>query len=148
MRRAGMVLLIFCLLPVWALAEDTTVRPGDLTPYISEGDYGFPVDELLLLLGCAASQDDAGEPVFDASSRAVLEAYQEDHGLEITGYFDAETLCLLLECPPNAREVWIPMHGGEKYHEIPGCSGMIYPCLMPVSCAEACGFAACEVCVR
>lgn len=147
MRKRILLLIVVLLLNGLALAAtDTSARPDDTSVYISEGDYGHPIDELLALLGCEGAETAAGEPVFDAASRAVLEAYQEKHGLEVTGCFDPETLCLLLGCPSDAREVWIPMHGGDKYHDQPDCSGMLYPCLVPVGCAEACGYAACENC--
>ena len=42
--------------------------------------------------------------------------------------------------------VWIPTHGGTKYHAYSGCSGMIDPQKVDLGYAEARGFTACKRC--
>jgi len=44
------------------------------------------------------------------------------------------------------RLCWLPMHGGEKRHSNPRCSGMDLPRLITVRAAEALGFGPCEIC--
>lgn len=47
---------------------------------------------------------------------------------------------------PTEEMVWIPTHGGTKYHSRAGCSNMIDPAQVPISEAIARGFGPCGRC--
>lgn len=47
---------------------------------------------------------------------------------------------------PTEEMVWIPTHGGTKYHSRAGCSNMIDPAQVPISQAIARGFGPCGRC--
>lgn len=51
-----------------------------------------------------------------------------------------------VEFTPTGRTVWIPTHGGTKYHSHSGCSNMISPQKVDLGYAEARGFGACKRC--
>lgn len=51
-----------------------------------------------------------------------------------------------VEFTPTGRTVWIPTHGGTKYHSHSGCSNMINPQKVDLGYAEARGFDACKRC--
>ena len=51
-----------------------------------------------------------------------------------------------VEFTPTGRTVWIPTHGGTKYHSHSGCSNMIDPQKVDLGYAEARGFGACKRC--
>ena len=46
----------------------------------------------------------------------------------------------------TGQMVWIPTHGGKKYHSNPNCSGMKGPEKVSLSTAKARGFTACKKC--
>ena len=46
----------------------------------------------------------------------------------------------------TGQMVWIPTHGGKKYHSNPNCSGMKGPEKVSISTAKARGFTACKKC--
>ena len=46
----------------------------------------------------------------------------------------------------TGQMVWIPTHGGKKYHSNPNCSGMKGPEKVDISTAKARGFTACKKC--
>ncbi len=49
---------------------------------------------------------------------------------------------------PEEVMVWIPIHGGQKYHKTSTCSSMEDPEYVTLSEAEARGFTACKRCYR
>ena len=51
-----------------------------------------------------------------------------------------------VEFTPTGRTVWIPTHGGTKYHSHSGCSNMIDPQKVDLGYAEARGYGACKRC--
>ena len=46
----------------------------------------------------------------------------------------------------TSQMVWIPTHGGKKYHSNPNCSGMKGPEKVSLSAAKSRGFTACKKC--
>ena len=46
------------------------------------------------------------------------------------------------------QQVWIPTHGGKKYHSKSSCSGMKDPEKVSLSTAKQRGFTACKKCYR
>ena len=69
---------------------------------------------------------------------------------EVVGELDPETLCALMGVYIDAYEdyylVWIPMHGGTRYHCDDECSNMDDPRLVPWECADLLGFTPCKRC--
>lgn len=144
---AGILILSILLTAAPSLAE----AAGDSLPpdYISYGDYGDTLGELQALLGIDERDEVSRKPCFGADTRDALESFQREHGLDVSGEFDGETLCLLLGLdvqPSEAPLVWIPMHSGACYHAAANCSGMLAPQQMPEACAMALGFIACQHC--
>lgn len=141
MRKFLAALLAFVLLCVPALANSSD--------YIQYGDTDEVVGELQSLLGVhETGRDDA--PIFGDSTLRAVESLQYDYGLPVTGEFDPETLCALMGVYIDAYEdyylVWIPMHGGTRYHCDDECSNMDGPRLIPWECADLLGFTPCKRC--
>ena len=118
--------------------------------FIGYGDSGQPLHSLFAGIGYTRYIcNDKDEPVFsDAELKALVE-YQAANMLAETGCFDIETLHSVLkvsEADYTDDIVWIPMHGGKKYHLRPACSKMIEPRQMPVDCAMILGFTPCQRC--
>ena len=147
MRRLTLIFLILALINATAFCE--SVQEYN---FISFGDEGYPVGAFFRIIGFtsvyydAPSDDD--EPVFTNSALEYLTAYQSEHGLEATGCFDSETaLYITADMEPEISTlVWIPMHGGHKYHNDPECSNMIGPREIPKSAALALDFTYCKRC--
>jgi len=146
--------LISCLLPILLIFSFACAEPEQEYKYISLGDSGFPIADLLHLIGCDYvfynGSDGLGEPVLEESAVECLQIFQDESGLEPTGVFDAETIILataIADADPNDL-VWIPMHGGQKYHRKEDCSNMIEPRQMPKACAAHFGFSPCGKCAR
>lgn len=144
-HRIFAALLALCLLFSAALAE------GYAAPnYISAEDYGEPLRVLQDYLGVTEIDPVRKQPCFGEQTLAALEQFQYEYGLEATYEFDAETLYTLLGLPAMDEYsdplVWIPMHGGERYHINPLCSLMLDPQQMPESCASALEYLPCSKC--
>lgn len=138
-----------------ALAEYGSVDPESETShpaYISLGDEGYPVGKLLELINCNAiyytGADNTGEPVFEGNAYQFLKEFQLANGLEESGCFDTETSLFITADFDIVIEklVWIPMHGGHKYHVDPECSNMSEPRQIPKSAAMALEFSYCKRC--
>ena len=118
--------------------------------YISAEDYGEPLRILQDYLGVTEIDYYSQEPWFGELTLSALEQFQYDCGLEMTYEFDSATLYTLLGLPMldeySDPLVWIPMHGGTRYHLNPDCSMMVDPQQMPESCAYALEFDACLRC--
>ena len=69
-----------------------------------------------------------------AAQRAAKEAEFTSRGLPYVEY------------TPTGRMVWIPVHGGTKYHRNSTCSNMKGPQKVDLGYAEALGFTACKKC--
>ena len=69
-----------------------------------------------------------------AAQQAAKEAEYTSRGLSYVPYTATGVM------------VWIPTHGGTKYHAYSGCSGMIDPQKVDLGYAEARGFTACKRC--
>ena len=141
MRKFLAALLAFVLLCVPALAN--------ASDYIQYGDTDEVIGELQSLLDVRETgRDDA--PIFGDSTLLAVESFQCDYGLPVTGEFDPETLCALMGVYIDAYEdyylVWIPMHGGTRYHCDDECSNMDGPRLVPWECADLLGFTPCKRC--
>lgn len=146
MKRLLSALLALLLLAL-PLAAGAEILPVD-TDYIHYGDYGRPIGDLHAILGLSWLDADADEePYFCSATLNNLLEYQEFFGLEPTGFFDPATLrCMFGLGPGSDAPVWIPMHGGARYHRYESCSNMIEPRQMPVDCAEYLGFTPCKRC--
>ena len=119
--------------------------------FIALGDVGYPVEKLLLSIGymdISYTNSKNPEPCMDEAAQAALIRFQKDSNLEPTGIFDPETICFLADCSlSDAGDfVWIPMHGGRKYHKYEECSDMFEAREMPVECAINLGFGPCGRC--
>jgi hypothetical protein len=92
------------------------------------------------------------EALFGEETLSALMAYQRKYALEETGAFDDATLMSLLGVSADAEGVgtiiWVPMHGGEKFHKTAECSGMVEPHQMSIANAAALGFTACKRCFK
>lgn len=66
------------------------------------------------------------------------------------GRVGGETRVAVWICPEAERGalIWQPVHGGEKYHADPTCSGMDAPCLSTVAVAEMWGLEPCGRCME
>lgn len=141
-------LLALCLLFSMALAENAAEAPN----YISAEDCGLPLRALQDRLGVTEIDPESKEPYCGDVTLAALEQFQREHGLEVSCEFDAATLYALLELTAmdEAEDplVWVPMHGGERYHAEPLCSNMIEPQQMPMSCASALEYTPCRRCCK
>lgn len=69
-----------------------------------------------------------------AAERAAKEAEYASRGLRY------------VEFTPTGQMVWIPTHGGERYHRRSSCSNMINPQKVDLGYAQACGFTPCGRC--
>lgn len=158
MKKFISILLFVTLIFAAAFAEviDTdSVYESESTPkYISLGDVGYPIGKLLEMIGCGSifytGPDNTGEPVFENTAHEYLMEYQLEHGLSQSGCFDEETaLYVTADSGLIIKElVWIPMHGGYKYHDTEDCSSMSEPREIPKSAAIALEFSYCKHCWR
>lgn len=124
--------------------------------YMEYGDYGTPVGWFQEILGVNETYYDnySGKyvPYFYTETRKAIRSVQRTYGLTANGKLDANTLYALLGLPylTEAEDplVWVPMHGGARYHVNPTCSGLYDPRQMPATCAEVCGFLPCKKCCK
>ena len=123
---------------------------GGYEDYIQYGDTDTVVGEIQDLLGLTETDRVSGGPLFGRYTQDAVESFQAENGLEVTGVITPETLLLLLGWEAGSEEasflVWIPMHGGTRFHNDPGCSSMDTPRLVPEACAEELGFTPCKRC--
>ncbi|MBQ8507888.1 MAG: peptidoglycan-binding protein [Clostridia bacterium] len=142
---------IFALGLALALLCSAAYAAGYIAPeYISAEDYGEPLRILQDYLGVTEIDPYSKEPWFGELTLTALEQFQYEYGLEATYEFDAQTLYALLDLPAQDEYsdplVWIPMHGGARYHVDEFCSLMIEPQQMPETCAYALEFTPCLRC--
>lgn len=146
MRRFLCILLclLLCVFPTLAEQEEPN--------YIHLYDQGYPMEKLCEAIGADLVYVEDGKRIeaqFHDSILEVLLAYQRENSLEPTGMFDPATLrCILGLAEPEYGNllVWIPMHGGIKYHINADCSKMYEPRQMPVDCAKALDYGNCGKC--
>ena len=128
-----------------------TIAEGTYS-YIQVGDYGYPIQQLFSAIGYSeAKYTESAEAIFDESASEYLRTYQRNEGLEASGSFDFDTISHILHGSnylPGEEIVWIPMHGGKKYHKNPECSSMYEPNQVPVACADSLGFSFCKRCYK
>lgn len=141
---------ILALLAALMLLCSTASAEYYLPDYISLNDSGETLRYLQELLGVTEIDRYYDEPYFGQLTLAAVEQFQYDMGLTITGQLDADTLYALLglEWLDEYSDplVWVPMHGGTKYHSRYDCSKMIDAQQMPETCAYQLGFDACLRC--
>ena len=120
-----------------------------------------------ILCGAAVAVGDSGLAAFlqQYSATAVREAtavLPEDAGLTLTereaeiyrlgfarGYDAAAgSMSLNAAAPGDGTLVWIPTHGGRKYHTDQTCRPMIDPVQVTISEAERLGYGPCGVCFK
>ena len=150
LKRILAILMLICLLLTG------TAFAAAKRYFISYGDYGDVVGYLQDIIGVNESYFDEYTrryvPYFSTETRSVLRSIQKQYGLTVNGRFDDATMYLVLNLPYQSVEldpnVWIPMHGGTKYHLNPNCSGIYDAREMPESCAYQLGFDPCARCCR
>lgn len=154
-RFLWLTVLAACMLLWFASAGET--EDGNC---LREKDEGPAVTAMIRLLkdqGWLAENHAAG--VFDEDVTFAIMAFQEQNGLEATGYMDDETLTLLIwglsveelneAISDNLTEyVWLPTHGGQKFHADETCSGMIEPRIVTARNAIALGVSPCRKCAK
>ena len=84
-----------------------------------------PIEDVILL---------PGETVDATASEADATESGEDVATDTTDNADSDSM------------VWIPTHGGEKYHTSAECSDMIEPERVSLAFATECGFTPCSFC--
>lgn len=153
MKRAARILCALLFAVCLANAHCLAAAPADVLEseytYIQHGDTGRVLAMLQERLSID-EKDASEEALFGGETLSALLAYQRDHVLEETGSFDDATLMLLLGVSADAEGIdsviWVPMHGGKKYHDTYECSGMVEPRQMSIANAKALGFTACKKC--
>ena len=134
--------LFFCT-PVLAEAPTTP------TPYIQPVDTDAIVGQIQDMLGIVETNGD-GAPAYGERTTSAIEVLQEENQIDVTGDITPETLLLIMDIPADADGasdlVWIPMHGGARYHANEDCSNMDAPRLVPRACATALEFTPCKRC--
>ena len=149
-RRILAILILICLLTCGS------AMAAAKRYFVSYGDTGDVVGDLQDIIGVSESYYDEYTrryiPHFSTRTRTALRAIQKEYGLTVNGRFDDETMYLILDLPyqtaENDPDVWIPMHGGTRYHWLPNCSGIYDAREMPMSCAAALGFLPCAKCFK
>ena len=153
MNRAVRILCaLFCVICL-ANAHCLAVARADVleseVAYIQEGDTGRVVAMLQERLSID-EKNASEEALFGEETLSALMAYQREQALEENGAFDDATLMALLIVPADAAGVdaviWVPMHGGIRYHSNADCSGMVEPRQMSIANAAALDFTACKKC--
>lgn len=141
MKMKRVLIFLFTALLMFSLAF-----AEEAPAYIRYDDTGDPIGWLQTCMGMTETLNNT--PWFGEKTLRVLESFQEKHGLECSEEFTPETLYAMLNLSPapSAELVWIPMHGGIKYHANFWCSGMIEPRQIPIDCARYFEFDCCERC--
>lgn len=100
---------------------------GDTTHALAEAlpRYQQEIDEAKAAEAAAAAAE---------AERAAQKAEYTSRGLPYVSY------------TPTGVMVWIPLHGGTKYHSRSGCSNMKGPAKVDLGYAKARGFTACKRC--
>ena len=147
MKKSMFALLLALMFIFSAACAEITMQD-----YISLNDSGETLRYLQDLLGVTEIDRYYQEPVFGRQTLAAVEQFQYEMGLNVTGVLDADTLYALLGLPwmdeYSDPLVWVPLHGGTKYHSRYDCSSMIDAQMMPETCAYQMGFDACLRCWR
>lgn len=139
MRRLISVLLLFFLLPVWALAD------YELTPAkVSEKAVMQKLEDLGYL---------AADPRKNAASSLItaLENFEKDQEIEEDETPHARTLVRLFALTDLSglpATVWVPVYGGKKYHREENTCAMDSPENVSLSVASELGYTACKKCYR
>ena len=145
MLRRILPIFLALLLLIPALAE----TPAPASDYIQLGDTDDVIGQIQSLLGIVETNADE-TPIYGDYTQRTVEDYQTENALTVTGDITPETLLLLLDIPADADNannlVWIPLHGGARYHKDEDCSNMDGPRLVPQPCAEALEFTPCKRC--
>lgn len=138
-RALSMCLIVAALLCAGARAEyrdplSETYLYLDETTWLYLYDLGYAEDT-------QAAYDELRVPVY------VIAELQARNGLPVTGELDEETLALLdsgLTLP--VYYVFMPLHGGKRFHTNADCSNMDGPARVTVEYATEEGFTPCKRC--
>jgi peptidoglycan hydrolase-like protein with peptidoglycan-binding domain len=110
----------------------------------SNGEAVQTLKERLVELGY---MEDFSNDKYDEKTKEAVRAFQVRNDLPADGIAGEDTLSLLFS--EKARQqvwVWIPTHGGTKYHGSSGCSKMIDPIRITLEEAHKRGYDACGRC--
>lgn len=142
---------------------------------IQRGDSGEDVKEVQSLLAALGYLSSFPDGDFGPKTEQAVIDFQKAAGIQATGIVDEKTYAYLNSgnAPKKAVEtqqlysggtdsntsqvgtdtrstnsqmVWIPIHGGQKFHSKSSCSGMIDPQQVTRSQAESLGFTPCKKC--
>ena len=130
--------------------------------FIQTGDEGGAVVRIVeLLIEKNYLDKDTPTGLFSGHVETAVKRFQADHGLDVTGTMDDDTLTLLLwgMLPETVDEkyehtladcstVYLPTDGGKKRHIDPACSQMEDPRKVSGRNAGMLGFDRCSRCSR
>jgi len=121
--------------------------------FVQRGDEGVAVKAIAALLIDQGYMPDKRINTFSEEMHNAVMAFQSMHGLDETGMLDDETLTLLIwglddESDEEQSVVYVPTHGGEKYHRTITCSSMQNPRKMSLRNADALSIDYCEKCSK
>ena len=168
-RRVFALLLALLLLASAALADGWRGTAAELAERLTAASYTLPrlkaESDAKVVFEGGAIEVFASEGEAEAAFAEAETAFLADNVLltrepsKITSHYEAALAAILSGLPIpdwNAAEVrreqiletkvWIPLHGGVKYHAKATCSGMKGPDEVTVREAIAQGFEACKRC--
>ena len=139
---------------------------------IKRGDNGDAVKEIQTQLASLGYLSSSTDGKFGPGTEQAVQNFQDTNHLDSTGIVDEKTYKKLFSSEAkhyvapvltlDAEEsttgvgtrsasgplVWIPTHGGTKYHLSSSCSGMEGPIQVTISEAQSRGFTPCKKCYR
>ena len=101
-----------------------------------------PAQQMTLYGVYAGTLDVNGMPILDAQKAAAAASSKKT----TTTSGSKKSTGSASSGQTTSQMVWIPTHGGKKYHSNPNCSGMKGPEKVSLSTAKSRGFAACKKC--
>lgn len=156
-RIIALVILLLLLLTPAIYAQGSA---DDLSAYLQYGDSAKCISILadaLVSLGYKSAVGALNEDFDEGLESAVID-FQTDYDLSVHGALDPDTIHYifvsvgfedLLNYESSGDEtVWIPIHGGKKYHSKSTCSNMITPCLVYEVDAPLLDFGPCGKCYK
>lgn len=89
-----------------------------------------------------------GQKTLDAQKPASQAASKASSGTSRTssGSSSKKSTSTATSGQKTGQMVWVPVHGGKKYHSNPNCSGMKGPEKVDLATAKARGYTACKKC--
>ena len=101
-----------------------------------------PAQQMTLYGVYAGTLDVNGMPILDAQKAAAAASSKKT----TTTSGSKKSTGSASSGQTTSQMVWIPTHGGKKYHSNPNCSGMKGPEKVSLSTAKSRGFTACKKC--